>query len=259
MNKKDKTLGEPFTLIVTKIEFYSFSGIAVPFYFLSDGRVIGGVRLDSFKEANNRAILEEARLPMVVINSLVLHQMSDGNNHDYEFAKEMKKKMFEEVFKEPQSITLQEVSSPVWQGNKYKYLGSTAFFLDPELSEMLGNDKQIGFPHDIQFGDDWDWALLTLYMSPTLVKDAKTLEDAVRVTLRAAVKLGIVEAFMNTVKEHQPFDINKHNILVNTNTAPWWKIKSWESSAKKMTGAMIQRIFEEETGIKVAQPLRTGQ
>ena len=124
---------------------------------------------------------------------------------------------------------------------------------------MLGNDKQIGFPHDIQFGDDWDWALLTLYMSPTLVKDAKTLEDAVRVTLRAFVNLGIVEAFMNTVKEHQPFDINKHNIVVNTNTAHWWRIKSWESSAKKMTGAVIQRIFEEETGIKVTQPLRTGQ
>ena len=259
MNKKDKTLGEPFTLIVTKIEFYSFSGIAVPFYFLSDGRVIGGVRLDSFKEANNRAILEEARLPMVVINSLVLHQMSDGNNYDYEFAKEMKMKVFEEVFEEPQSITLQEVSSPEWEDNKYKYLDSTAFFLDPELSEMLGNDKQIGFPHDIQFGDDWDWALLTLYMSPTLVNDSKTLEDAVRVTLRIAVQLGIVEAFMNMVREHQPFDISKHNILINTNTAPWWKIKSWESSAKKMTGAVMQRIFEEETGIKVTQSLRTGQ
>lgn len=258
MKRKITKVGEPFTLIVTKIEFYSFSGIAVPFYFLNDGRVIGGVRLDSFKEANNRAILEEARLPMVVINSLVLHQMSDGNNHDYEFAKAWKMKVFEEIFKEPQSITLQEVSSPEWEGNKYKYLGSTAFFLDPELSEMLGNDKKIGFPHDIHFSDDWNWARLTLYMSPALVKDAKTLEDAVRVTLRAAVNLGIVKAFMHTVREHQPLDINKHNILVNTNTAPWWKIKSWESSAKKMTGAMIQRIFEEETGIKENQSTQTN-
>ena len=255
MKSKITKVGEPFTLTVTKIEFYSFSSIAVPFYSLNDGRVIGGVRLDSFKKTHDRAILEEARFPMVVINSLVLHQMSDGKNYDYEFAKKMKMKVFEEDFKEPQSITLQEVSSPEWEGNKYEYLGSTAFFLNPELSEILGNDKQIGFLHDIQFSVDWDWALLTLYMSPTLVRYSKTLEDAMRVTLRTAVKLGIVEAFMNRVKEHQPFDSNKHNILVNTNSAPWRKIKSWESSARKMTGAMLQRIFEEETGIKVTQPL----
>ena len=112
MKEKVKIVDKPFTLIVNRIEFYSYSGIAVPFYLLNDGRVIGGVRLDCFKQTNHRALVEEARLPRIVINSLLLHQMSDGNNYDYEFAKAMKKKVFEENFKEPQSITLQEVSSP---------------------------------------------------------------------------------------------------------------------------------------------------
>lgn len=248
MNKKNiiKKMGEPFTFTVNKIEFFSFSNHAVPFYHLNDGRIMGGPRLGSFKDSTYRQIVEEARNPRVVINSYLLWQMN--GNGGYEYAQSFKQKMIEEVFPTPQSIMLQEVSSPEWEYNKFERVASSAFFIDPELLELHGDSSNnMSLCHDIRYSDDWNCALLVLYISPAITKETNKIDEAVRMTVRAASRMGVINAYKEFITEHQL----KHGILINVSTAPWWMIKSWvfakDDAAINKT---INKILEDEAGIK---------